>query len=197
MAFKKRHQKKFGFSLIELLIGISLLAIVSLVIGNTYVNFLKGSVYQSELTNLASQNKTATEEITFAIRQSRGIVTSASCQPGIQTNASNIVLELWPLDVSQKPFDPSGTNYDYIVYTLSSNQITKIVCPSVVSSRTAANHTITTNVSDANLYTYNLNGSQVAPTSANEVTINLTLQKTVITRSISNAQSRKVSLRNK
>lgn len=109
---------KSGFTLIETLIGVALIAVISFLMASVFVAHFKLFYDQNSVIDISGQNKIGLDEITNQIRQSESVVTTCanSACPDDVTGPNTIVLRLWPIDVNREIIDSQGTNFDYIIY---------------------------------------------------------------------------------
>jgi len=137
------RQRRQGFSLVELLIGILIIGLISTFIASIYLSHFKLFTGQSLAISVADQNKIAMDEIVNNIRQATqvygngtgtlpcnknncDISITAACggtclNPYTRNNGVQLVLQLWPLDSNGNPFDPAtiaGCYPDHISYYL-------------------------------------------------------------------------------
>ena len=165
-----------GVSLVELLIGMSIVGFMGILIAALYFSHFKLFSSQNTRIEVASENKIALEEMTNQIRESQGVAASC-CSPTETTSADVLVLQIWPLNASGDPTEPNSSptpQYDYIVYKKVADTLKKMTVPAAGSTRQAKDDIIATKVS-ALTFTYdNADVSQAA-----QVTINLTTQDTV------------------
>src|SRR3990167_3494256 len=111
-----------GITLVELVTSIAILGVLSLMIGSVYLAHFRLFSSQSASIDTSAQNKIAIEEVSNQIRESNGVVDSCLAQNpcgGHQSGNSKLVLQLWPLNASGAPFDPTTNAPDYIVYRLN------------------------------------------------------------------------------
>lgn len=165
-----------GVSLVELLIGMSIVGFMGVLIAALYFSHFKLFSSQNTRIEVASQNKIALEEITNQIRESQGIAASC-CSPAETTGADVLVLQIWPLNASGDPTEPNPNptpQYDYIVYKKVADTLKKQVVPASGSTRQASDKTIATKI-NALTFTYD----NADPPQAAQVTINLTTLDTV------------------
>ena len=128
-----------GLTLVELLIGMAILAFVSLMVGSVYLAHFRLFSNQSTSIDVASQNRIALDEIINQIREGNGVSSTASVTGcgGAKTSGTSpsptVVVKLWPLDTATgDPFDPGSsapdTAYDYVLYcTDSNNSLHKVI----------------------------------------------------------------------
>ena len=123
---------KRGLSLVEVLIGMAILAFISLMVGSVYLAHFRLFSNQSTSIDVASQNRIALDEIINQIREGNGVSQTASVNGcgGAKTSGTSpsptVVVKLWPLDTTTgDPFDPGSsapdTDYDYVLYCVDSN----------------------------------------------------------------------------
>lgn len=132
-----------GLTLIELITGLSIFAVVSLMIASVYIAHFKLFSTQSATIDAQAQNTIAIDEMANQIREADTAVSSciafkcrASCidfgQPRpptpiedclnnlIQASNSYLIIRLWPLDDNGNPKEPLAQNpdHDYVHYYL-------------------------------------------------------------------------------
>ncbi|MEK7581528.1 MAG: prepilin-type N-terminal cleavage/methylation domain-containing protein [Patescibacteria group bacterium] len=183
-----------GLTLVELLIAAALLGFVMLTLGYIFINHFKFFQDQSALITITEDNKVVLDEMINQIRESQSIV--ASCTPcGPDTTGANlIILQIWPLNATNEPFD-GGTNFDYIQYKRDATDNTilkKIVYPTATSTRSSLNKIVATRVSDLT-FTYN----NATPAQATEVTAKIKLSATTGSKTQDIEREATALLRNK
>ena len=187
-----RNQK--GFTLIELIVGFSIVGITSVLIASIYIAHSRLFSNQSALIDVASQNRQGLDEMTNQIRESLSIAdTCGLCTPDT-ISSTILILQLWPIDSSNEPFEPSP-DYDFIIYKRGSTDTSKLIkkiIPGAGSFRTSSERIIATDISDLQ-FSYD----NPDPTQASEVTASLTTTATSDTKTFTNTQATKAVLRNK
>jgi len=182
-----------GFTIIELITGLAIIGLVSILVASVYIAHFRLFSNQNTAIDVASQNKLALDEIVNQIRQSQSVVTTCADCAGDTTSATVLVLQLWPQDASDEPLD--NGNYDYIVYKRDATDNTKLVRKIVAdasSSRTSGTKIIATTISDLQFTYDNAN-----PTQAGEVTTSVTTTATSQGKTQTTTQKAKAVLRNK
>ena len=165
-----------GVSLVELIIGISIVGFMGVLIAALYFSHFKLFSSQNTRIEVASENKIALEEITNQIRESQGVAASC-CSPVETTSADVLVLQIWPLNASGDPQEPNPSpnpQYDYIVYKKVADTLKKQIVPASGSTRPSSDKIIATKINTLTFTYDNADASQAA-----QVTINLTTQNTV------------------
>jgi|SRR3990167_448278 len=183
-----------GLALIELLIAFSIIGLVSILIAAVYFAHSRLFSTQNTLVDVSSQNKLALDEMTNQIRESQEVVSTCALCAGDTTSNSLVVLQIWPIDSSGEPFEPTGSDYDFIVYKRDTDntKLIKKIIPGAGSQRKASQKIIATNISDLQ-FTYD----NPDPTLASEVTINLTTSAISGGKTITSSQTTMAVLRNK
>ena len=179
-----------GVSLVELLIGMSIVGFMGVLIAALYFSHFKLFSSQNTRIEVASENKNALEEMTNQIRESQGVA-AACCSPPETTNANVLVLSIWPLNASGDPTEPTS-GYDYIVYKKVADTLKKQIVPAAGSTRQASDKIIATKIS-ALAFSYD----NADVTQAVQVTINLTTQNTVNNVTQTDTKTSTAVLRNK
>lgn len=129
-----------GFTLVELLIGIALIAGIAVFIFQIYLSHFKIFSGQSLAVAVASENQIAMDEITNTTREALAALFNCGelvCKVGgtwptkyfnpDPSQLTHLTLYLWPLDTSGNPIDPDSTSNpaqcvgDYISYYLGDN----------------------------------------------------------------------------
>src|SRR3990172_639071 len=121
-----------GVSLVELLIAMSIVGFLGVLIAALYFSHFKLFSSQNTRIEVASENKIALEEMTNQIRESQGVAASC-CSPTETTSADVLVLQIWPLNASGDPTEPTS-GYDYIVYKKVSDTLKKQIVPAAGST---------------------------------------------------------------
>lgn len=197
MGFKKfrKTTRPRGISLVELLMGAGLASFLIIVFISLYLGHFKIFSNQNMSMDVASQIKLGLDEIANEIRESQTVVTTCANCGSDQTSATILILRLWPLDTSSEPFEPTTSDYDYIIYKLDpidNTEFMKRVLPDPTSSRKADNRIIATNIAGLQ-FTYN----NADPVQATEVTVSITGTKTAFGRTYTQTHEKQVLLRNK
>jgi len=185
-----------GVSMLELLIALGIIAAVSVVLGSVYFVHAKLFNRQVSLTNVATQNKLALDEMRTTIRESKSLVASC-CTPTETASSQVLVLQIWPLNSSGEPTD-TISGYDYIIYKRDPNNNTKLlkkVVPATGSFRPALSKILANNIG---LGVDDVKFEYVGSVEdATEVNITLTTSQVVLKQTQTNTQSIKAGLRNK
>lgn len=188
-------KQKNGFSLVEIIIGISIFSLITVLVIGIYISHFKIYSNQNSQIDVASQSKIGIDEIVNQIRQSQSIAGSCSACGADTSSSSILILQLWPLDANGDPKDPTSGNYDFIVYKKNpadTKQMIRKILPDASSSRKASTAIIANNISTLN-FTYN-NGT---PSTASQVTITLTTSQSSIGKTQTSTQTKIADLRNK
>lgn len=195
MAYKKKPARKNAFSLIELLIALSLLSVVALIIGYVFVSHFKLFNNVKSLVEVSSSNKLVLDELITQIREGEAIVSTCSGCGSYTTGSGTLILQLWPLDVNNVPFEPTSSNFDYVIYSqdpAKNTNLLKITVPDATSSRTASTKIMASDISNLN-FTYNNSD----PTLANQITVNVQNSIQITGRVQTTSQQIKAVLRNR
>jgi len=184
-----------GLSLIELITGIAIFGLVILLAASVYFAHFRIFSNQNTSIEVASQNKLALDEMTNQIREGESVVNICpNC--GTDTTGDHVlILRLWPLNASQEPFDPGGSNYDYIIYKQSATDNTKLIKKIIVdpsSSRSSSEKILATDISSLQ-FSYD----NADPAQASEITISLTTSGNSGSKTLTTTQTSKAVLRNK
>ncbi len=186
---------KFGLTLVEILVGIAVFGLITVLIAAIYLSHYKIYSNQNSQIDAASQSKVGIDEIVNQIRQSASVANSCTPCGSDTTSSSVLILQLWPLDSNGDPKDPSSGNYDYIVYKKNPIDITQMIrkiLPNASSTRKGGNQIISSNISSLT-FTYN----NADPTQATKVTIVLTTSQAALGKTQTSTQTKVVDLRNK
>jgi len=186
--------KKSGHTIAELIVG-SAIAILAFVV-LFYISFtLQDNIdITSGVLGISERGRFAIDRISKHIREAKSIV---SLHGAYSTDNDTIVLELPSINASGDVIDPDKY-FDYVIYTLQSDNILRIVDANVASSRKNSTETVTGNVDTLLFSSQGVGLSSYADKSSiNTVTVK------IITRTISARFGRQneiitsVSLRNK
>ena len=183
-----------GVSLVELIIGISIVGFMGVLIAALYFSHFKLFSSQNTRIEVASENKIALEEMTNQIRESQGVAASC-CSPVETTSADVLVLQIWPLNASGDPQEPNPSptpQYDYIVYKKVNDTLKKQIVPASGSTRPSSDKIIATKINTLTFTYDNADASQAA-----QVTINLTTQNTVNNVTQTDTKTSTAVIRNK
>lgn len=183
-----------GVSLVELIIGMSIVGFMGVLIAALYFSHFKLFSSQNTRIEVASENKIALEEITNQIRESQG-VSASCCSPTETTDANVLVLQIWPLNASGDPTEPNPSptpQYDYIVYKKVADTLKKQIVPASGSTRPSSDKIIASKINTLTFTYDNADASQAA-----QVTINLTTQNTVNNVTQSDTKTSTAVIRNR
>lgn len=186
---------KRGISLPEIIVSFGIVAVISFLVGSIYIAHFRLFSNQNTALDVSTQNKLALEEISNQIRQAESVV--ANCTPcgSDTTDASILILRLWPIDNNGDPIDPAGSNYDYIEYKRDATDNTKLVritYPYASSSRQSGTHAVAISLSNLT-FTYD----NATPSQAAQVTVAVTTTVTTGNKVQTTTESAKADLRNK
>lgn len=189
---------KPGLSLVELQIVIAIFAAISLVVGAAYYTGTRLFNEERETINIASQNRLAVDEITNQVREAVAVVTNCTiCGSVANSDATTLILSLWPIDANGDLFEPTGDEYDYLVYRLDSSpndtDLLKEVFPNGISS----NRINTSKILAVDVKTILFEYDDVDPAQAAEVTLTITNETDTFVRTHTISQTSKSKLRNK
>lgn len=195
MAYSKKFANKKAFSLVEIVIVMSLLSVIALFLGYIFVSHYRLFNNVKSLVEVSSSNKLVLDELITQIREGETIVSTCSGCGSFTTGSGTLILQLWPLDANETPFEPTSSNFDYVIYTqdpIKSTNLLKIIVPDATSTRTASTKIMASDISILN-FTYN----NADPTLANEVTVNVQNSIQITNRTQTTSQQIKAVLRNK
>ena len=191
------RQRRPGLTLIELLIAFSIIGLVSILVAAVYFAHSRLFSTQNTSIDVASQNRLALDEMVNQIREGQAVVaTCALCPPDSTSDNTVVILQIWPIDSSGEPFEPTGSDYDFIIYKRDASDNTKLVkkiIPGAGSFRQAIEKIIATDISDL---TFNYD-DDANPSSTSQVMINLTTSANSGGKTITSSQTSKAVLRNK
>lgn len=179
-----------GFTLIELAIAITLLALISAAVGSMYAVAFRN--YQSQ-----SQRQHFQKNINFTIDEiNRDIKQAVSVPPTYDTftnDPTHIILALPATDSSGNfIFNAGVLQKDYVVYYLSNGSVIKKTYAQPGSQRYAQNGSSKTLLSDVSGFVASFTPGGVP----RQVTLGLTLSKVVSKRNISVSATTTADLRN-
>jgi len=163
-----------GFTLLELVISIAILAIISLTLTTIIIRY--GIHYQKQQTEVQANlsNRFVLDEISTRIRESRTIADQTTVDGQIYTTGANtLVLKALSIDANGNTI---AETFDYIIFYQDSTQTTKFikkVAPNALSKRLSVNQVLTANLKQIT-FTYD----NPTPSSANSVTIDLRTEET-------------------
>ena len=183
-----------GVSLVELLIGMSIVGFMGVLIAALYFSHFKLFSSQNTRIEVASENKIALEEMTNQIRESQGVAANC-CSPTETTSADVLVLQIWPLNASGDPQEPNPSptpQYDYIVYKKVADTLKKTIVPAAGSTRPSSDKIIASKI---NALAFTFDNADV--TQAAQVTINLMTQNTVNNVTQTDTKTSTAVIRNK
>lgn len=178
-----------GFTLVELLISLSILAVISLVTVALYTSGSKNTQIEAQKAILQQDNKTVIEKITADVRDAQGVVLQKDT---FASSNTTLILSVPAIDATQQILY-SGENFipDYIIYDLFGNTLQKTLIADPGSNRQSSGPTnILENCSVIFNYLPDLN-------TASEVEVILSNQVTVGGKVLSSQNITKSKLRNK
>lgn len=179
-----------GVTLIELLIGLAVFAVLILFLSHFFVSYYDAFNELQSSNEVAKSTGLFINAVSNAVRQADTIVSSKVVSGTTYTSdATTMVLELPSIDASSHVI--SGT-YDYMVFYLNGSTIHWLIDANVSSSRKSGSQMIGSNISSL-VFTYN----DPSVTSATKVDVAVTAQKEVKGRVFQNSLNQQVYLRNK
>lgn len=181
--------KNRGFSLVELIIAITIFIIIATLLTLFFVNYYKTYRFQQagiKLSNFASVGANALQE---NVRQADKIITTHSFS-GVNytTNSTNLILELPSVDSAGNIINAT---YDYVLFYISGNSLYKLVQANNSSVRTSGLKKINDNVLNIN-FVYNNSNLSIA----NKIDVNMAMQTIVGSQTISYNIVQEIYLRN-
>src|SRR5579871_2786504 len=100
------HGEESGFTLIEVLVSISIIVVVGVIVASIVITTLRGSTKASVLSDVKQNGDYALSEMSRVIRGATSITNPIPpCNPSVTTNSMTVT----QLDNSQVTFDCSGT----------------------------------------------------------------------------------------
>ena len=179
-----------GMTLIELLIGLAVFAILILFLANFFVS------YYDSFSNLQASNSVSESTglfinaISNAIRQANKVDVSRTISGNVYTSDdTTIVLELPAIDNTANTI---SNTYDYMIFYLDGENIYWIVDANASSSRKSGSQIISSNISSLS-FTYD----NPSVSSASKVDVVVTAQKTIKQKIFDSSLSQQIYLRNK
>ena len=183
-----------GFTLVELIVGLGIVGIISVLIASPYFGFFRLFLNQFTAVDVASQNRLALDEIVNQIRQSETVLSSSTICDGYFSSLDSLVLSLWPLDENSKPYQYT-TYKDQIIYQRNpsdNSKLIKITCTQPgLSSRNRGTETISSDISKLEF-----NFDRVPP-NTNIVTVTVGNTRIYDNKTHTVVQSADAALRNK
>ncbi len=137
-----------GFTLIEMVIVIALVAIASMVLADMFVSHNRLYRTQTAELNVTGDARTALDDIDSYVRQANRTMESYSTYTA---GSQVLILQIQSINSSKQLI---SATYDYVVYYLVSGSLYRQVIPNAASTRTAVTKKIANNVT-ALTFTYN------------------------------------------
>jgi hypothetical protein len=184
-----------AFTLIEIVTGFALVGLVSILIATLYFAHFRLFSNQNTSIEVSTQNRLAIDEIVNQVRESQSVVDTCTGCSGDTTSSTVLVLRLWRLDSNGEPTEPTGSEYDYVIYKRDPSDTTNLIkktVPDPTSSRQTLTKIIATRVSDLQFAYDNTN-----PDLITEISVTLTNSSTVNNKVQTTTQSSTAILRNK
>ncbi len=184
--------KKNGLTLIELIVTITILGILSITFSNIYIESLKTFETESAQSILQTDSQTAIDRI---INETKGAQKVESSYSTYTTGETVMVLAIPAIDEDQAIiYNGSVVVSDYIIYYLQSGSIHRKIYAddeSVRYSQNEEDYVFATGVEDLT-FEYS-----PAPPQTTEVTVTLTLERTIGKSARNITLTNKTKLRNK
>lgn len=193
-AFTTFSLHKPGFTLIEILISVAILAVITLVVGSILISHLNLFNNVKQLVDISSSNKLALDELISQIREGSSIVSTCSNCNGDTTSSTVLVLQLWPLDAAKNPFEPTA-DYDYVIYKRDATDNKKLIKKIVADP--ASSRTNSTKVMAADITNLTFSYDNATPSLASEITVEVANTLTIANKTQTVSQQVKAVLRNK
>ena len=177
------------------MVAFAIIGIVSVMAASIYFAHFRLFSNQNTAIDINTQHKLALTDITNQLRQSESIVSNCPSCGEDTTNATTLIVRLWPIDASQEPIEPAESNYDYILYKRNpsdTTQLIRITYPDTSSSRKSGTHIVAITIGNLQ-FTYN----NATPALASQVTVTVTTTATNSGKTQTVTDSAVVDLRNK
>ena len=193
------RRRRPALTLVELQIAVAISAGITLLIGSIYFAYTRLFANDKVSIHVASENRIAIDEITNQIRESPGVSTNCTICGGQTTSSQTVlILKIWPIDANGETFEPTSSEYDYIVYKLDSTpndkNLIKQIFPNGVNSNRVQSTKILATDTKTLLFEYD---SPLNLSNSANVTVTLTSEAKSFTKTYTVSQSSKSVLRNK
>lgn len=182
-------KKTKGFSLVETIIVLALVVIVLYVLVSMFLGYSKTYSYIEAGFEVSGSAATAVEDISSAVRQSSGVLSSRTFSgTNYTTNSTTLVLEVPTVNSSGSIV---SSTYDYILFYRSGTDLYRVIDANGSSARTSGTKKLS-NVVQSITFTYDA----VTVTDATKVSIDLETAKAVKEQSYNQRVRNQVYLRN-
>ena len=223
MSMKRTSSEQSGFTLVELLVTISLMSILSLMLANFVITWLAASTLAQARTELLTNAENALDTVTEDIRLS-GSADQKNRWPdanapggnqfGWQSNGNTLVLAKAAVDASnsiifsdaakyitQKDneiyYVSAGTLYRRTLESSDTNDVAITTCPPANATRGCpADKTVATNVTNFAVTYYDADLSVVSPDNARAIQLSITMSKKVNGKAVSASYNTRMVFRN-
>ena len=189
---------KKGLSLIELQIAMAIFVALIVVVGSAYYATTKLFNEEREIMNITSQNRIAVDNITNQVREAVSVVTGCTvCGVSTESDATTLIISLWPIDVDGTAFEPTGNEFDYLVYRLDSSPNDTNLLLEIFPNGTTSSRITTSKILAVDTKTILFEYDNVDSAQATQVTLTITNETDTFTRTHSITETVTVRLRNK
>jgi|FLYL01.1.fsa_nt_gi type II secretory pathway pseudopilin PulG len=192
------RRREVGFTMIELLLGIGVLALLSAVLSAVLVTAQRSAAIERVRSDLITENRLLVDETVRNVKQARSVVTSATLfGTTYTTDGDTLVLAIPAIDANQnllantydyQVWQQSGTNYQFIQDGATAS--VRPDTPSRLFSRRVSSVTFRYYDQNGILLTNNYPNTQ-------RVEVSVTLSESVRGKSIISTMSDRATLRNR
>jgi len=194
-------KRKNGFSLIELIIAISILGLLTGVFVDAYIKS-KNNFDTARSQNMLNENTRTSLDITINwIKKSSSVISSYTAPDNSSYTASSqtAILKIPSIDGSQNII---ADKYDYVIFRpdpANSKLLRELIYPDAASSRTIANRVINQNLYSFQAIYYDSGGNTLSQNYEQTKYIKVTINSQEVIRGKTNQVelNSKVKLRNK
>lgn len=188
-------KKSNGFTLVEMIITLTLTAIIGTVLIVVLVNSLSLQTTQSARVSQGLGINNALSDISSWVRRAAGVSLGyPATTPFTYTTGANVlVLKVPSLDATGAVI---ADVYDYVVFVVESLKLKEKIFPNALSTRQQSDKILTDNVASVAFSFQNTAGQSVTPDLASVVTVTINLSQKAAYSNEENTGTSKMRLRN-
>lgn len=164
---------QYGFTLIELIITVSIISIMILVVGQVYLIGMVQGKSNMKKAQLQTEGKSAMDGIMKNVKVASAI---ESAYGEYTSDGTHLILRMPAIDTNENFIYIAPTN-DYVTYYLEGKNLHKLVTSANTSSRLFAQNG-SDNIILSNVKTLAFTYSAVTPATSSLVTLEMTLENT-------------------
>lgn len=180
-------KKRSGLTIVELLISLSILAVILTIIFNVFISSSRFSSQELQRINVGENAVRSFSTVDSYLRQGKAVVGTFSTYT---TGGTTLILSL-PALLAGGALDPIKTDTGVLYFDQGSHQLKLLLAPDAASTRPAGTSTLAESIRDV-YFRYNSD----TPTNATVITVTIIASQTVGNRTFQQTNILQETIRN-